>query len=160
MQLSLSYIIFRWHPLNIILQLVIQLVLKCMQLTVVQLKGNLTHSDRAYFTYWLKACGYISPYWRVRQEKPANIISVKGKNVGEEGITAGLQAGTYFSFSDYVHIHTMHSHLAYFLYSILHATAACITMPRLDIDTSRRVVFSRVFLKSAGYLVSQIKNRH
>ena len=39
-------------------------------------------------------------------------------------------------------------------------TAACIAMSLLDIDTSRRVVFSRVFLKSAGYLVLQIKNKH
>ena len=37
---------------------------------------------------------------------------------------------------------------------------ACIIMPRLDIDTSSRVVSSRVFLKSSGYSVSQIKNRH
>ena len=33
-------------------------------------------------------------------------------------------------------------------------------MPRLDIDTSRSVAFSWVFLKSAGYSVSQIKNWH
>ena len=33
---------------------------------------------------------------------------------------------------------------------------ACIAMPCLDTDTSRRIVF----LKSAGYLVSQIKKRH
>ena len=52
------------------------------------------------------------------------------------------------------------SHLVSFLHSILCATAACIAMPHLDIDTSRRVVFSRVFLKNAGYLVPQIKNRH
>ena len=42
---------------------------------------------------------------RIGEEKPANIISVKGKNAGYEGITAGLYSGTYFSFSDYVHIH-------------------------------------------------------
>ena len=52
------------------------------------------------------------------------------------------------------------SHLPSFLCSKLCATAACITMPRLDIDTSGRVVFSRVFLKSAGYSISQIKNGH
>ena len=44
--------------------------------------------------------------------------------------------------------------------AILCATAACITMLRLDIDTSRRVVFFHILLKSAGYSVSQIKNRH
>ena len=32
-------------------------------------------------------------------------------------------------------------------------------MPHLDTDTSRRVVFSQVFLKSVGYSVLQIKNR-
>ena len=35
------------------------------------------------------------------------------------------------------------SHLASFLHCILCATAACIAMPHLDIDTSRRVVFSQ-----------------
>ena len=33
-------------------------------------------------------------------------------------------------------------------------------MSHLDTDTSRRVVFSKVFLKSVGYSVLQIKNRH
>ena len=68
-----------------------------------------------------------------------------------------FHVGTYFSFSGYVNIHT-YRHLAPFC-SILCATAACIAMHRLDIDTSIRVVFSQVFLKSTGYLVSQIKNR-
>ena len=54
----------------------------------------------------------------------------------------------------------VHSHIASFLYSILCVTAACIAMPCLNIDTSRRVVFCRVFLKSSGYWVSQIKNWH
>ena len=54
----------------------------------------------------------------------------------------------------------IHSHLASFLRSILCVTAACIAMLRLDTDTSRRVVFSTVFLKSAGYSVFQIKNQH
>ena len=66
---------------------------------------------------------------------------------------------TYISFSDYVHIH-MYSELVLFLRSILCATATCIATPCLDIDTPRRVVFSLVFLKSAGYLVLQIKNLH
>ena len=52
------------------------------------------------------------------------------------------------------------SHLASFLRSILCATAVCITMCHSDIDVYTRVAFSRVFLKSAGYLVSQIKNLH
>ena len=67
--------------------------------------------------------------------------------------------GTYFSFSDYVMY--LRGHLSSFLSSILCATTvACITMLCLDIDTSRRLVFSRVFLKCAGYSVSQNKNRH
>ena len=66
--------------------------------------------------------------------------------------------GTYFPFSDYVHIHT-YSHLGSFLHSILCGTAAFIAMPCLDIETSRRVVFSGVFLKSASYSVLQINNR-
>ena len=73
----------------------------------------------------------------------------------------GLHAGTYVRTFPLVIMYIyIHSHLACFLHSILCATAACFTMPCLDIDTSRRVVFSRVFLKSAGYSVSQIKNRH
>ena len=31
-----------------------------------QFKGNLTHADKAHATYWLKACGYINPYWCVQ----------------------------------------------------------------------------------------------
>ena len=54
----------------------------------------------------------------------------------------------------------MHSHVASFLYFILCVTTTCIAMPCLDIDTSKRVVISWVFLKSTGYSVSQIKNQH
>ena len=46
----------------------------CVYVCMVQLKGNLTHADRAHTTYWPKAHGYINPYWRVQEEKPANII--------------------------------------------------------------------------------------
>ena len=79
---------------------------KVWRINMVQLKGNLTHTDRAYVTYWSKAGGYINLYWHLRLQKPANVISVKGKNAGYEGITVGFHAGTHFSFSDYVHIHT------------------------------------------------------
>ena len=53
-----------------------------MQLATVQLKGKLTYADRAHATYWLKVRSYINLYWRVRLEKPANIIAVKGKKAG------------------------------------------------------------------------------
>ena len=43
-------------------------------ITTVKLKGNLTPTDEAHATYWLKAHSLINPYWRVR-EKPTNIIS-------------------------------------------------------------------------------------
>ena len=39
----------------------------------VQLKGNLIHTDRAHVIYWLKACGFVNPYWHVREGKPAKI---------------------------------------------------------------------------------------
>ena len=52
------------------------------------------------------------------------------------------------------------SHLASFLCSLLCATAACIATLCLDIDTSIKLVFSQVFLKSAGYSVSLIKNQY
>ena len=38
---------------------------------MVQRKGNLTHTDRAHATYWLKAHDFINPYWHVWEEKPA-----------------------------------------------------------------------------------------
>ena len=38
-----------------------------------QLKGNLTHVDRAHTAYWLKACSFINLYLHVREGKPANI---------------------------------------------------------------------------------------
>ena len=59
-----------------------------------------------------------------------------------------------------IYIYTYIATSVSFLQSILCATAACIAIPRLDIDTLRRVVFCRVFLKSAGYSVSQIKIQH
>ena len=40
---------------------------------MVQLKGNLTHEDRAHAIYWLKTHGFINPYWCVWEEKPAKI---------------------------------------------------------------------------------------
>ena len=40
---------------------------------MVQLKGNLTHADRAHATYWLKAHSFINMYWRVREGKLAKI---------------------------------------------------------------------------------------
>ena len=57
-----------------------------------------------------------------------------------------------FSFSVYVRTYVA-SYLVSFLLSVW---LACITMPHLDVDTSKRVVL----LKSAGYLVSQIKKQH
>ena len=43
-----------------------------MQHTV-QLKGYLTHVDRAHTTYWLKAFIFINQYWRVQEGKPVKI---------------------------------------------------------------------------------------
>ena len=40
---------------------------------MVQLKGNLTHTDRAHVTYWLKARGFVNLYWHVWEGKPAKI---------------------------------------------------------------------------------------
>ena len=40
---------------------------------MVQLKDNLTHADRAYITYWLKASSFINLYWHAREGKPAKI---------------------------------------------------------------------------------------
>ena len=40
---------------------------------MVQLKDNLTHADRVHATYWLKAHGFINPYWCVREEKSVKI---------------------------------------------------------------------------------------
>ena len=55
-----------------------------------------------------------------------------------KGITAGLHSGNIFpSVVLYIYIR---SHLVSFLCSILCATVACITMPRLNIETSRRLV--------------------
>ena len=40
---------------------------------MVQLKGNLTHMDKAHATYWLKARSFINLYWHVWERKPAKI---------------------------------------------------------------------------------------
>ena len=84
----------------------------------------------------------------------------KRQERGLKGYFSMSSHGYILFFSDYVHILYTHSHLASFLYSILCATAACISMPYLGIDTSRRVAFSQVFLKNTDYSVSQIKNSH
>ena len=49
---------------------------------MVQLKGNLIHAERAHATYWLKAQGFINPYWCAQEGKIAKINILKGKNVG------------------------------------------------------------------------------
>ena len=46
-----------------------------VNITTVQLRGNLTPADETNATYWLKAHRLINPYWHVREEKAANIIS-------------------------------------------------------------------------------------
>ena len=40
---------------------------------MVQLKGNLTHTDRAHTIYWLKTHSFVNPYWCVQKGKPAKI---------------------------------------------------------------------------------------
>ena len=40
---------------------------------MVELKGNLTHTDRIHATYWMKAHSFINPYWHVWEGKPAKI---------------------------------------------------------------------------------------
>ena len=40
---------------------------------MVQLKGNSTNVDRAHTTYWLKAHGFINPYWYLQEGKPAKL---------------------------------------------------------------------------------------
>ena len=45
----------------------------CTYVHTVQLKGNLTHADKAHATYWPKACGFINPHWCVQERKPAKI---------------------------------------------------------------------------------------
>ena len=44
-----------------------------LEIHTVQLKGNLTHMDRALATYWLKAHGFTNLYWHVREGKPGKI---------------------------------------------------------------------------------------
>ena len=49
----------------------------------VKLKGNLTHTDRAHATYWLKACIIINPYvFGVCGKKHLPKVILKGKNAG------------------------------------------------------------------------------
>ena len=42
--------------------------------SVVHLKSNLTHADKAHATYLLQAHSFfIKPYWRVQERKPAKV---------------------------------------------------------------------------------------
>ena len=51
----------------------------------VQLKGNLTHADRAYTTYWLKAHSI-----GVCEKENLPTLILKGKNEGYKGIHVGI----------------------------------------------------------------------
>ena len=41
---------------------------------MVQLKDNLTHTDRAHATYWLKVHCFINLYWRVQEGNLPKLI--------------------------------------------------------------------------------------
>ena len=130
---------------------------------MVQLKGNFTHADRAHTTYWPKARSYIhQPILACAVRKTCQHYFCKRQECRLRGHYSRYSHGYIYTFPSvimYIYI-ILCSHLASFLHSILCATAACITIPCLDIDTSSRVVFSWLLLKSAGYSASQIKNRH
>ena len=51
----------------------------------VQLKGNLTHTDGAHTTYWLKACSLSSSINVYGKENLPKLI-LKGKNVGKKAL--------------------------------------------------------------------------
>ena len=129
---------------------------------MVQLKGNLTHADRAHTTYWPKAHSYVhQPVLACAVRKTCQHYFCKRQECRLRGHYSGYSRGyiyMYFSFSDYLHIHTQPLSIFSSFYTVYNA--ACTTIPCLDIDTSRRVVFSRLFLKNTGYSVSQIKNQH
>ena len=54
---------------------------------MLQLQGNLKHVDRAHTTYWLKAHGFINPYWHVQEGKPAKINFSKARTRGKKELS-------------------------------------------------------------------------
>ena len=72
---------------------------------MVQLKGNLTHADRAHASYWLKAHGFINPYWQVQEGNMPKLI-FKRQECRLRRHQAGIHAGTYWFHSVLMYIHT------------------------------------------------------
>ena len=70
---------------------------------MVQLKGNLIHMDRAHTTYWLKVCGFINSYWRVREGKPAKINLQKARMWAKKALSGYSCRYIPVPFSVYVH---------------------------------------------------------
>ena len=70
---------------------------------MVQLKGNLTHADRAHATYWLKACGFINLYWYVREEKHTKINFEKAITWAKKVLSEYPREYIPVPFSVYVH---------------------------------------------------------
>ena len=71
---------------------------------MIQLKGNLTHVDRAHATYWLKAHGFINPYWHVWEGNLPTLI-FKRQERGLRGQLAGIDASTYWFHSVFMYMH-------------------------------------------------------
>ena len=92
-------------------------------INTVQLKGNLTHADRAHANYWSKHM-VILTHTGMCGKKNLPILLFKRQEHGLRGNTVGLYVATYFPFIDYVQyiLLYIHSHLASFLCSILCAT--------------------------------------
>ena len=86
------------HNANII---VLGLQLACM----VQLKGNLTHTDTVHANYWLKAHSLINTYLLVREEKPANIILQKATMLAKRALQRVFKrVNTFPSVIMYIHM--------------------------------------------------------
>ena len=74
-------------------------------LFTVQLKGNLTHVDRAHAIYWLKAYGFINSYWHVWEGKPAKINFWKARMQAKKALSGYSYEYIPVPFSVYVHIY-------------------------------------------------------
>ena len=67
---------------------------------MLQLKDNLTHTNRAHATYWLKVHSFINLYWYVREE---NLVKINFERERMRALSGYLHKYIPVSFSVYVH---------------------------------------------------------
>ena len=79
----------------------------------VQLKGNLTHADRAHATYGLKACSYHQPILACAVRKTCQHYFCKRQECRLRGHYSGYSRGYIYTFPSVIMYINIRSHLVF-----------------------------------------------